>query len=154
MMRLLTVSALSARRAAREFNIAASRSGSKSRSTRCCDQAVKLVHPYRSAFTRALAFADTCRAGVVAVNDAVLGGARAQGHPTPTRGAHRQTRQEDRAGCNARRDDLWTASMKLALNLFDIRGSIRLGTGIVTTSSSGLRWRVRDEVLLNFHWPM
>src|SRR5262245_58416007 len=84
-----------------------------------CNQTVKLVHPDRAAVTRALAFADTCRAGVVAVNDAVLGGARAQGHPTPAGGAHRQTRQEDRPSCNARCDYLWTAGMKLALNLLE-----------------------------------
>src|SRR5260370_7731868 len=83
------------------------------------DQSVKLVHPDRAAFTRALAFADTCRAGVVAVIDAVLGGRRAKGHPTPAGGAHRQTRQQDRAGCNARCDSLRTAGMKLALNLLE-----------------------------------
>src|SRR5258708_20070122 len=84
-----------------------------------CDHGGKLVRPDRAGFTRAFAFADTCRAGVVAVNDAVLGGARAQGHPTPAGGAHRQTRQQDRPGCNARCDYLRTAGMKLALNLLE-----------------------------------
>src|SRR5262249_23756435 len=84
-----------------------------------CDQAVELVHPDRAAFTRALAFADACRARVVAVNDAVLGGARAQGHPTPAGGAHRQTGQEDRPGGNPRRHHLRTPGMKLALNLLE-----------------------------------
>src|SRR5258707_9099309 len=76
-----------------------------------CDQAVKLVHPDRAAFTRAFAFADTCRAGVVAVNDAVLGGARAQGHTTPAGGAHLHTRQQYRPVFYERRDYLRTSDM-------------------------------------------
>jgi hypothetical protein len=31
---------------------------------------------------------------------------------------------------------------------------IMAGTAILTTSSSGLRWRVRDEVTLNRHSPI
>src|SRR5260221_13790758 len=117
MMRLLTLSALSARRAAREFNMAGSRSGSNSRSTRCpmtspSSLSIRIERPLH-----ALLPLLTHVEQVVAVNDAVLGGARAQGHPTPAGGAHRQTRQQDRPGCNARCDYLRTAGMKLALNL-------------------------------------
>src|SRR5207253_4953994 len=66
-----------------------------------------------------LAFPDTGRARVVAVNDAVLGRAGTQRHSTPASGADRQPRQQNRPGRNARRDHPRTPGVELALHLLE-----------------------------------
>src|SRR5712671_2669671 len=82
------------------------------------DKPVQPVHPDRPPLACGLAFAGTRRAGVVAVNDPVLGSAGPQGHPAPAGGAHRQPRQQDGPSSNPWRNHARTAGVELALNLF------------------------------------
>jgi len=50
---------------------------------------------------------------------------------------------------SAVRNNPRAARTELRLDLLNVYVSMMPGTAILTTSSSGLRWRVRDEVTLN-----